>query len=250
MIKHFAIALSFLTLFRLPGSARITVTPVDLARSFSYYPLVGFLLGACWFGIAFFLHTLMPAPVLATLLTALMALMTRGLHLDGLADLTDGLGGGYTRERRLEIMKDSSIGTFGAAALILILAFKIAALSTLIPARAWSMLFLTPALSRYAMVLASYKSIYARAEGGLGKAVCDHINTRQLMTATVVTALLCLMLAPFRGVFLILTLMACVLLMRFLSRRWLGGITGDVLGAINEITEAVLLSVAACLSSQ
>jgi len=247
MMRHFAIALSFLTLFRLPGSARIMVTPVELARSLSYYPLVGLLLGACWFGVAFFLHALLPALLLAVLLTALMALMTRGLHLDGLADLADGAGGGYTRERRLEIMKDSSIGTFGATALILILGLKIAALSTLVPARAWSMLFLAPALSRYAMVLTSYKSTYARAEGGLGKAVCDHLSRRQLVTTTAVTVLLCLIMAPLRGGFLFLTLMACVLLVRFLSQRWLGGITGDVLGATNEITEALLLSVAACL---
>jgi adenosylcobinamide-GDP ribazoletransferase len=246
-MRHFAIALSFLTLFRLPGSAQITVTPVDLARSLSYYPLVGFLLGACWFGAALLLHPLLPAPVLAVLLTALMALMTRGLHLDGLADLADGAWGGYSRERRLEIMKDSSIGTFGATALILILILKVAALSTLVPARAWSMLLLAPALSRYAMVLASFKSTYARAEGGLGKAVCDHISTRQIRTATAAAVLICLIMAPFRGGFLFLILIACVLFLRFLTQRWLGGITGDVLGAINEITEAVLLSVAACL---
>jgi adenosylcobinamide-GDP ribazoletransferase len=247
MIRYFAIALSFLTLFRWPGSDQIAVAPVDLARSLSYYPLVGLLLGACWFGAAFLLHTLVPAPLLAVLLTAFMALMTRGFHLDGLADLADGAGGGYTRERRLEIMKDSSIGTFGATALILVLGLKIAALSSLLSAPAWSMIFLAPAMSRYAMVLASYRSTYARAAGGLGKAVCDHLSGRQFMTATALTVLLVLLIAPLRGGVLFLTLLVCVLTLRLLSQRWLGGITGDVLGATNELTEALLLSVAACL---
>jgi adenosylcobinamide-GDP ribazoletransferase len=248
MIRHFALALSFLTILRLPFVSRDTADSLDLARSFYWFPLVGLVLGGCWLLAALLLHALMPPLLLSVLLTTLMALLTRGLHLDGLADLADGVGGGFTPERRLQIMKDSCVGSFGALALILGIACKVAALSALLPGRSWwPELVLIPTLSRLAMVLGAYKSTYARLEGGLGKPFCEHIQPAHVAAASASTLVAGLVLAPLMSAILLPVLLACVLLVRRLTRRWLGGITGDVLGALNEITEAALLTIAACL---
>jgi adenosylcobinamide-GDP ribazoletransferase len=248
MLQQFSLALSFLTILRLPLFAPGVVSSPQLARSFSWFPLVGTILGSCWLLAALLLHSVAPPMLLAVLLTTLMAVLTRGLHLDGLADLADGVGGGYTPERRLQIMKDSCVGSFGALALILAIAFKVAALDTLLTGHDWwPDLLLIPTFSRCAMVLAAYKSTYARLEGGLGKPFCEHLQAPQAFAACVFTLAAGLALAPRMSAVLLIGVLVCVLLLRGLTRRWLGGITGDVLGAVNEITETALLCMAACL---
>jgi adenosylcobinamide-GDP ribazoletransferase len=245
MWKHFSLAVSFLTLARLPHTPSDGITPADLAGSFSWYPAVGLLLGACLVAVASLLQS-GPPLLIAVLLTALLAILTRGLHLDGLADLADGIGGGYTPERRLEIMKDSRTGAFGALALIFGVMLKSAALCTLVPAHCWSAILLAPAMSRFAMVLGAYQMPHARSTGGLARPFLEYINIQQLLGASALSiAFLALFSMKYAVFYLILT-MGCAGLLRSLARRCLGGMTGDVLGALNEITEIVLLTVSAC----
>jgi adenosylcobinamide-GDP ribazoletransferase len=248
MWNHFSVALSFLTVFRLPFSSSENVGSIDLARSFSFFPIVGFVLGSCLFISAYLLHGVMPLPLLAIWITALLAFLTRGLHLDGLADMADGVGGGYTRERRLEIMKDSRSGAFGVIVLILALALKAVSIHALLSASFWAPFFLVPALSRFTIVLSAYRMPYARAEGGLGKSFVEDMTRQSLFLAGAQALIISVLSAP--GSFWIYVGVAAstAALFRCLSRRWLGGMTGDVLGAVNETTEVVLFSVAACLS--
>jgi adenosylcobinamide-GDP ribazoletransferase len=248
MLSSFALALSFLTILRVPLLPSRTAGPKELAAGFVYFPAVGALLGGIWVVLAMALRTLLPHGVTAVLLTLVMALLTRGLHLDGLADLADGVGGGFTPERRLEIMKDSRIGTFGAAALILFLALKIVALHVLVQEHQWHALFLAPMLSRLGMVLGAYRSIYARPEGGLGKSFCEQLSFPQMLAALLITLAGMVLTSPILGALILLSLLACVGALRLASRRWLGGVTGDVLGAINEISEAVLLCLASAMA--
>jgi adenosylcobinamide-GDP ribazoletransferase len=245
MWKSLTIAISFLTIFRLPCTSSQPVTPGDLARSFSWFPLVGLMLGLWMAALAYLLQNAPPLLV-AALLTALLAIATRGLHLDGLADLADGIAGGYTPERRLEIMKDSQTGPFGALALIFAVLLKTAALYTLVPGGCWSGILLAPALSRFAMVLAAYKMPYARSVEGLAKPFLEQMDFQQLLVAFLMSATFLVFFCPKFAVFYAGIVFACAGLMRFWARRWLGGMTGDVLGALNEITETVLLAVSAC----
>jgi adenosylcobinamide-GDP ribazoletransferase len=245
MWKHFSIAVSFLTLIRLPRTPSEHITPADLAGSFSWFPLVGLLLGVCLVALASLLHDVPPF-LLAVILTALLAILTRGLHLDGLADLADGIGGGYTRERRLEIMKDSRTGAFGALALIFAVLLKSTALYTLILGHCWSPMLVAPVMSRFAMVLGAYNMTHARSTGGLARPFLEHMDFQQLLGASLLSIAVLVFLALKTAAFYLVLAMACAGVLRFLARRWLGGMTGDVLGALNEITEIVLLAVSAC----
>lgn len=244
MLHSFALALSFLTILRVPLLPARLAGPTELAASFTFFPLVGVILGGFWVLLAAAFKPLLPPAVVAVLLTLVMALLTRGLHLDGLADLTDGVGGGYTPEKRLAIMKDSRIGTFGATALILVLALKIAALHALVQTGQWRALLMVPMLSRLGMVLGAYRSVYPRPEGGLGKTFCEQLHMGHLLAAMAMAFIAVVLIAPLAGTVLLILLLGSVGLLRIMAQRWLGGVTGDVLGALNEIAEALLLTVA------
>jgi adenosylcobinamide-GDP ribazoletransferase len=244
MWKHFTIAFSFLTLVRLPYTPSHNITPVDLARSFSWFPLVGLMLGACSVAVAVLLQGAPPL-LLAVSLTALQALLTRGLHLDGLADLADGIGGGYSRERRLEIMKDSRTGAFGALALIFAVLLKSTAMFSLVLGHCWSAMLLAPVMSRFAMVLGAYNMPHARNNGGLARPFLEQMDFQQLAGASLLAVTLLILFSLKLAAFYLILTMACAGSMKFLARRWLGGMTGDVLGALNEITEIGLLAIAA-----
>jgi adenosylcobinamide-GDP ribazoletransferase len=246
MWRQFSIALSFLTIFRLPGSGEIT--PGDTAGYYSFFPLIGFLVGLSALSVIFMFQAVMPPLLLAVCVCAGMTLITRGLHLDGLADLADGVGGGYSPARRLEIMKDSATGAFGSLALVFAIVFKVSAMDTLIIAKAWAPFMLIPALSRFAIVLTAYRNSYARPEGGLAKSSVDHMTFGIVLGAGLTALGLALLLAPRLTLIYLGAAIMVSLLMRFLAQGWLGGITGDVLGAVNEVAEILLFTLAACIA--
>ncbi|HOV85148.1 MAG TPA: adenosylcobinamide-GDP ribazoletransferase [Syntrophobacteraceae bacterium] len=241
----FVTALSFLTLLHVPSMTGREPTPVSLARSFSFFPLVGFLLGGGSWGLALLLARTTPPFLLACILTLYSVLVTRAFHMDGLADFWDGLGGGYNPDRRLEIMKDSRTGAFGAVALSLAVALKIAALHALLTHRLGSPLLIVPAFSRLAMVLTAYKTPYARKEGGLGKPFLEHMSARELRIALGICLLLSAVVNPFFTLLCAATVLVFSRVMKRGCRKWFGGVTGDVLGAVNEMTEILLYALGA-----
>lgn len=242
--RRFAVSLSFLTILRLPVSGEIT--PADFGGSYACFPIVGFLVGLNSWLMVLMLHSVMPPLLLAAWTCVLTTLITRGFHLDGLADLADGLGGGYTPERRLEIMKDSATGAFGTLALVLALLVKTSAIFSLIAAKNWLVLATVPALSRFAIVVCAYKSSCARP-GGLAKAGVEYITGGSVIAAALFAAVFALPAGLRQAPILLPAAAACGLLVRTLANRSLGGVTGDVLGSANEIAEIVLFTLAACL---
>ena len=244
MWHRLTIALTFLTVFRLNLSEEIT--PLDSAQCYSFFPLVGFLVGLSILPVVILLQPLMPPLLLAVLTCALTTLVTRGFHLDGLADLADGVGGGYTPERRLEIMKDSSTGAFGSLAIVFAIMFKVGAIHTLIMAKSWAPFVLAPALSRLAIVLTAYGSPYARPEGGLAKSCVDHMTLSTVIAAALTALGLNLVFAPGFTPAYAAAVIISSLFMRSMTYRWLGGFTGDVLGAASELTEVVIYTLSAC----
>jgi len=237
MLLAARIAIAFLTILpvRLPAEL-----PGDgLKRSAGFFPLAGWLIGGFLAGWAWLcVRAGLPPLVSAVLLVGLGAWLTRGLHLDGLADLLDGLGGGQTPERRLAIMKDSAIGAFGVIGLVLLLVLKVACLAALVANGGESLffsLFAAPVAARWAMTTLACGVQYPRASG-TGHAFVGKVGMREL-------ALGGLLLAPLiwwnwsAGLIIIGVAMLPALWLRFKASRALGGVTGDVLGASCELGE-------------
>jgi adenosylcobinamide-GDP ribazoletransferase len=245
MWRRFTIALSFLTIFRLPVSGEIT--PRDLGRCYGCFPIVGLVVGLVTCSMVVLLQAVIPPLLLAAWACAFMTFATRGFHLDGLADLADGLGGGYTPERRLEIMKDSATGAFGTIALVLAILLKTSAIYSLITAKSWIFLAIVPAVSRFAIVVSAYKSSCART-GGLAKSSIEYVTGGTVLAAASFAVVFTLLLTPKLAPVFMGAATMCSLLVRALAHRFLGGVTGDVLGAVNEITEVLLLTLSACLT--
>ena len=244
MWRQFTIALSFLTIFRLPVSGEIS--PRDSGRCYAAFPAVGLFVGLLTSLMVLLLQAVMPPFLLAAWACVFMTLITRGFHLDGLADLADGLGGGYTPARRLEIMKDSATGAFGSIALVLALLLKASAIYSLIMAKSWLALAIVPALGRFAIVLSAYKSSCART-GGHAKSSIECMTRNTVLIAALSSVVFTLLLVPKFAPVLLGTTVISSLLIRSLAHRCLGGVTGDVLGAVNELTEVLLFTLSACL---
>lgn len=183
------------------------------------------------------------APEVANLLVLLVLVaITRGLHQDGLADTLDGLAGGRTPVERLAIMRDGRIGAIGATGLFFALALRYAGLLALPSHARFSVLVSLPAFGRWAMVVAAWAVPYARAEGGLAAPFLDHLALRHVVAATLVIGVLSSMLFGWGGA--VTGLVSGVVLARTctaLCRRFLGGVTGDTLGATNEVVETAFL---------
>lgn len=233
------VALAFLT--RVP--VRKSFGASDVGRAALLFPLIGAAIGLVQLGVFRLLKPHLPSLPIAVLVVALSAWMTRGLHLDGLADFADGLGGGSTREDALRIMRDPAVGAFGVVALFLLLATKIAAIDALSSGEA---LVLAPALSRWTAVPVAYFLPYARQGQGLGAAMTSGTGFLELLGSAVLAVSLCLFF-PLRLALLSWTAVLLVsLLVGVVARRRLGGMTGDVLGANVELAEASVLLVALC----
>lgn len=233
-------AVGFLTVVPV---ARAGADPGDhLGRA--YFPAVGAVVGLAA-GIVFVVGAAVMTPLVAAVAAvAAGVLLTGGLHLDGLADAADGLLGGGNPERRLEIMRDPRVGSFGAIALVLVLVGDVAALSAMTPARALAALIVAGAISRLAMLAVVAFVSYPRTEG-LGIAAIGGHRVADLAIGCLVTLLVCLLDPRHALVGGLLVAITTLIVVR-LARRRIGGATGDVYGACTEIGQlAALLAFAA-----
>ncbi|HEY3233120.1 MAG TPA: adenosylcobinamide-GDP ribazoletransferase [Polyangiaceae bacterium] len=242
-LRPLAVAFGFLSL--LPVGNR-PVDEAELGRALGWFPAVGFVFGLTLASVARGVHERFPASLLAVGLVALLALLSGGLHLDGLADVFDGLGGGRgERERMLVIMRDSHIGAHGAAALVLLLLTKATAVYELLRAHAIWGLLCAPVVARWAAVPLVIFFPYARPHG-LGRAMAVHGRARDLVLATVVAAA-CVAWVGVRVFVPTASALAIAVGLAFLMRRRLGGLTGDVYGAAIELAEvAFFVAVSVC----
>jgi adenosylcobinamide-GDP ribazoletransferase len=211
----------------------------DLARSLAYFPFVGLIIGSGLAVAAYVARYSLSAHLTALCVVTLLVVVTGGLHIDGLADVFDGLGGSRNRDRALAIMRDGRIGALGATALMLVLAAKAAALANVVGKDDFWTVLAFPALARWATTIVVVAHPYARAEG-LGVPFRGATPLHAVMATgwivPFVVACGTLRLPAFA------TLMT-VLLFAWWVRRRIGGMTGDAYGAAIELGEtAALLS--------
>jgi adenosylcobinamide-GDP ribazoletransferase len=251
MLRAVAAALSFLTIIPVRAAA---VSPEALARSGPFFPLAGWAIGILLAALARLLLAAGMAPLpAAVLLVAASAWLTRGLHLDGVADLLDGMGGGHEPARRLAIMKDSATGAFGVVGIGIVLLLKTAALAAVltmaqadpgpVALAAFISLAFVPAAARWAMTTLAWKSRYPRQSG------TGHLFVGKITGLELVAGFLFLVPAlgaaawydggPVRLAAVLYLTMVPSLWLRYRSHELLGGVTGDVLGASCEFGEAL-----------
>jgi len=226
--------------------------PRNISHSRAFYPAIGLMIGLVLVGVEEGSSRVFSEPLTAAFLVAVMIVVTRGLHLDGLMDVFDGVFGGFTPERRLEIMRDSRVGAFGVIGAIAVLLLKYGALVSLLmlpqPGKEWA-LFLFPTLSRWTMVVLLGAFPYVRTQGlgspfhGTGIKIATTIAGISALAASV-------LLGGFAGLGLFFGVTVVAWLMGWAIAKTLGGLTGDAYGATNEIIETTVIIVATALATR
>lgn len=245
MFRDFVTALQFLTVIRV--RRRHAASENELARSMVYFPFVGFAIGFLLVKADQALLWLLPDTISNVIIVLLWTAVSGGLHIDGLADTADGLMGGRDPEQRLAIMRDSRIGTAGVLAILFALLLKYAVLNSLFDDAKTAALLTAPAFARWSQMLMMFEASYGREEG-LGKAFIGHVRFGGLLAASVVSIGLsafviyendtrtALLAAGVPVAVAVLTL-----LWRWFAGRKIGGVTGDTVGAANELNEVLTL---------
>lgn len=238
-MRLFFVALQFLT--RIHIVKQDSWTAEDFGRSTRFFPLVGIVLGFIYMLVAAILFDFLPKHTAASLMLIITIAMTGGLHYDGFMDTMDGLLSARSRERMLEIMKDSRVGSYGALSAMCLLLLQWSFLSDLEESALFMALFLMPVIGRMAMVMVIAVFPYARPQG-LGKAFADMADKKTVLLAGVITIMAILPWEPmFMAIASLLAGLAFAWLFGYYGTKQLGGLTGDLYGAIELMTETVVL---------
>ena len=232
-------AVAFLT--RIPVGRGRALEAADVARGAALFPLVGAAVGTVSGGAAALAYPQLPALAAAAIAIGVELVLTGGMHVDALADTADAVGGA-TRERALEIMRDPRIGSFGAAALVVDLLARAAAIAGLLAGGgAIGALVVAGALGRAAALPLAAALPYARDNGGRGSVLTGRVGRVTALTAWVIALGAGVALRGLDGLFAGGAAILAALLLGLVFRRWLGSVTGDTLGAVTEISGLVVL---------
>ena len=237
-------AIRTLTLFPVPGK-----DSASLASALPFFPAIGVLIGTLVVLSLYLVSLHGWSSGAGTIAMIVSVWITRGLHVDGLADVMDALGASRTRERRLELMKDPHTGAFGVMAIVADLLLKTVALSHLAALGQWSLALVPFIVSRTSQVLLATSLPYARQEGGKAAAFVQEARPYHLLLALAAAVAFCLAASGLAGLLLLLQGLVIAFLLRLWMKHHFGGVTGDLLGASNEIIETGLLAFAACIAT-
>lgn len=237
-LNSFLGAVVFLT--RIPVASFYQFRGEELSRSVIYFPIVGMIVGLVGGIVLIAIHESLPNSIAVLFCMAAMVAITGGMHEDGLADAADGLFGGQNSTRCLEIMKDSRLGTFGALALWFSLTAKWLFLGALVVRDAWlafSALVVANAVGRGACVALLYFYPYVRVEGSNPKLFGNRLTRRELFPALVIPVALAIVLLNRAAALCVLAATFFAALAGMYFKRKIGGVTGDSLGAANQLVE-------------
>jgi adenosylcobinamide-GDP ribazoletransferase len=242
----FFTALMFYT--RIPCPKNIDHNPDYLNKASRYFPLIGWIVGGIVFGIYFLFNFFVASEIAIILSMIASVLITGGFHEDGFADVCDGFGGGWTKEKILIIMKDSAIGAYGAMGLILLLLLKFQVLTQLINSVIDNsfilvLLFITAhSISRLAAISIVFTHEYSREDASSkSKPIAQSYSWREVLGAFVF-GLLPLFVLSFSKWQMLLVVFPVFIFRFFLARyfqKWIDGYTGDCLGATQQVCEVV-----------
>lgn len=248
-MRLFFTALMFYT--RLPVPKGIDHSADALNRSTIFFPLIGWLVGGIGIGVYWVSTILFPPTYLPILFSMIATIWVTGaFHEDGFADVCDGFGGGWTKEKILAIMKDSRLGTYGSVGLGLLLAVKFFALQSMLTVEAFgwpvALKYLSAhSLSRWIAATVIRSLPYAREDlDAKAKPIAQGLTAGQLTIAALfgLAPLLALVVYTTLWIYLLFLIPLFLIRWRFIwfFRKWLGGYTGDCLGAVQQVTEVVV----------
>lgn len=238
MFKQIALMFQFYT--RIPIPIDLKATSEDYGKGMAFAPLVGAVLGALCALVYYAVSRLGGGFLPACFAVAAYAYFSGGLHLDGLGDTADGIFSNTSRERTLEIMKDSRVGTFGLLAVVLVLLLNIAIVSAMDEKTAMAALFVMPICGRFASCLGCRLGSYAR-ENGMGKSFMAYTKTPQVVIALVLTILGVWFILYEKGIYSILLTAVVTALFVLYMKKKIGGMTGDTAGAVLELSQTAVL---------
>ncbi len=246
IIKPLIAALQFLTVIPVP----VKTAQSDMAKSLPWFPAAGLVTGLGAAAAFLAAHAVGMPPMMAGLIGVLALSGLNGFfHLDGVADTADGFLSARPREKILEIMRDSRIGTMGVVGLFFILGLKWSALAAMAPGDGWRALVIAAVLARAALVLSMGLAPYARKEGGLVSVFLQGRTPSGMVIVSVSGLFAAAAIGGVAGMTALFFTVAALVAFNFFSMRKIGGITGDTLGAQTEIAEtAVLLAMCAMLA--
>jgi len=236
-MKRFLIALQFLTI--LPVKIKGRIKDEYYGMALLYFPLVGLVIGIMLALIAS-IFSFLPNLVTGAFILLASILITGGIHLDGLADTCDGFYGSQPKDKILEIMRDSTIGAMGIMGVVALLLIKFTLFATIPRELLWRILIMAAVFSRWAQALACNIAPYPRKEGK-ALSFINYAKKDDLVLAGLFTAILFFIMAGLKAIPLFIINTVPVLLMINYSKKRIGGMTGDTIGAVSEIAEVAVL---------
>jgi adenosylcobinamide-GDP ribazoletransferase len=236
---------SILFLTRLPLARATPAGGAEIARACWAFPIAGILVGLIGGVVYALAHKLGVPPWPAAALSIVATLLATGcLHEDGLADTVDGFGGGATRERKLEIMRDSRIGTYGVCALILSILLRAGALASLAQPSLVVMALIAAHGAARATLPVFMSLVPPARSDGLSFAAGRPAQERVIAAGVLGVLILLICLGPALGIAALIALLIIIALMTWLSFAQIDGQTGDVLGAVEQVSEIAILLIA------
>lgn len=237
-MRFFLLALQFLTI--IPLRFREEAKKEELSRSIAFFPLAGLLIGVCLIVLDFILSYTLPTSIVRAVLILFLIVITGGLHIDGMADTIDAVSSGEGGKRALEIMRESTVGVMGVCAVVMSLLLKYIALGEFFGMRLYAILLFFPMIGRISIVIACFLFPYARVEGK-GEAFIGKVAFNDFITASLLSFIMSFLLLQLRGVLIMgFSILTVVLVGKYFTKKY-GGITGDILGFVNEVGEIVAL---------
>lgn len=236
-IEKIRTALQFLTIFDL-GNNKNDYDLEDIAGSIIFFPLAGLILGLICAVVYYAVVYISGNHLIASLFPVfLLAILSRGLHLDGIADTFDAIHfAKYDKKKALEVMKDNSVGAFGATALILLLITKFIFIYSIPYESIFPVIVLIPAVSRWTSSLVA-KYTTPASEKGLGYTFTEYVTTENFVVCSIVTFVISIICLGLAGVLIFFSVVIFSALLTWYFNNTFGGTTGDIYGSVIEISE-------------
>jgi len=238
-MKNFILILQFMT--RIPININLKVERENFQKGVAYFPLVGLIVGGIEALVYYMSAKIFPLSIASFFFVVAHIVITGAIHIDGFGDTIDGIFSGRSKDRILEIMKDSRVGTFGAVGIILLILGRFIAIKEMPFDAAIVAIVLAPIIARTCVTFLMYKRKYAREKEGLGDLFIGVLEKKTFLIALVIGCILTLVIAKERGIILLIVGFVVSILFRNYVEKKIDGVTGDVLGASIELNELIVL---------